>query len=1392
MGLRSLFLSLALLPALTQAANLDTFEVGGQLSTSSNVRTVLLEAAPPTNGLSVEVFITGLDDTQVYRLGYRLTNSAGDIIPVNIQDLAGNVRSPSASITYTGALQSSSNKLSLTSYLIPGAAIPLDDYSVRVVLEYDYNLSDFSFTGKNMSLGSLNPQSASFEFRLFSKASDSQKNTKLRIDAVTATREVLFQGLTGWDAVPVTVELRALRYDVDSASSTTISPSYSAVLIDSGNNEVAAEVSLDGTTFSPSVGSSVTGIGAYSFGMLTHTTKNVSENIFVRPASPLSTSTQITGVRFSATHNDHSGLSLAWVDAIDVSGTANLIVSDGLLRSGSTSVEISSIASVGTPVISGDTATVAISGLELTLPTGHTYLGNASIGINGDQVTELNSTLVLTAPSTPDTVTINGILMQRGTVALTPTGPEMSGGEVRLPRGLGWVRLDPDFGYASNVLENRLRIVMEPSGTLPLNASLTPAATNVSLVHPSATPASPINIALNEESKPFVWITNSVNWTPGTAIFSWNTSNLMACHDDEWDLLEESASSGGSSLWIQKRDNRAYLRKPDIPAASGSLLPPEAVLVGTGTAGDARIATRIQLNFPSQGSSTFNLYPQAPMGAQLIWDNSGGNADGLIVISNDQLSGQLNSITAINQGYYRNGIDDPCLGASLAILSTQLPADSQSLLVTPDGGLLSPALLFHPTWPTRSLEIGSTIDAAGAAAAVHTVAGWTDNSMDFLMAGISLPGAANWHTGVIDPSLGVSTLLNTGYSLDESDTLITERPGTAAYTAGSASYPGLNFRVASATAAITGFTHLGDARLPDSGSYTLRDNSKYYVRLGGVSGAHDVDFTSHAGPYFVYGYELDFHRFGLAYLNNLNAEYGLDSTVAADLQFSTAPLNGFALAFDKMSVTGGGDLQSGDLLLDPDNPKEPLAYWGGSAIPRSFAFNPKTGAACDKVRLLVLGVETYAALIDSALHGYLAIASTSTPGGAYSNGSLVSLKDAAAFDNTRARIFLPGLVQMRGPATTVGGETTYESYPIRPVADAYFNNYDITGRPDTGFIAFGATMGVAFFEDLQIHVRTPAANGPDANTANIATIHLSGGWTTGSGHSFWNHPEGEDFDADHKGWDGDFTAYWTNNHESNKYNILAEQDMFGLIEISYPVQWDPSLRQFSGAKQSVDLIVLNANHVLDFLTAERASITFGVKAELEGIPNINLGSIAMNATGAANGLLATLSRTASAEVGLILDQGTQAINSLLKDVPEDIFTSVWDSVIAPQFSGFEVPTIPEFSLIDDLIVQLETASAYSTEVENTLKGYLLPSEQKWFFSIASDAMQALDQSQSVIRQIDGKLAEAQNGIRAITAFSVASLSAESVWSDSVEVLQPNGTVLTINWAELSEKAISNE
>jgi exonuclease VII small subunit len=248
--------------------------------------------------------------------------------------------------------------------------------------------------------------------------------------------------------------------------------------------------------------------------------------------------------------------------------------------------------------------------------------------------------------------------------------------------------------------------------------------------------------------------------------------------------------------------------------------------------------------------------------------------------------------------------------------------------------------------------------------------------------------------------------------------------------------------------------------------------------------------------------------------------------------------------------------------------------------------------------------------------------------------------------------------------------------------------------------------------------------------------------------------------------------------------------MFGLIDISYPVQWNPALRQFTGNKQAVDLLVINANHKLDFLTAERASITFGVKAEMDGIPNINLGSIAMNATGAADGILATLSKTASAQIGIILDEGTSAINSLLNDVPEQIFSQVWDSAIEPQLVGLTVPSIPSFTLIDDIIQQLDTASADLEEVTNTLQSYLLPSEQDWFFNIATEAMQNLEQTQSVIRQVDAKLAQAQNGIRSITSFSVSDLSPESVWSDTVEVLQGDGTVLNIKWEDLSEKAIS--
>jgi hypothetical protein len=1336
----------------------------------------------------VNVSISGLDDTQVYRLGYQLRNSENDIIPISLKDTEGNVRSPGAKYTYTENLQSTLTSLSKTLYLIPDSGIPIDDYTVAVILEYDQNQQDLGFTGKQILLNNLNPISSAFEFRLWSKAFDLYKNTKLAIDSVQPTRNILFTGIDGFDSIPVNVDLRALRYDADTTLSTSVAAAFSAVLVDAAGNDVAATISLDDVTFATSATSNLSGIGASAGGGITHSTTVFARSFFVRPTAPVPTSTQIKGIRFSVSHNDSNGFGVNMVAAVDVAGGINLFISDSQLRSGTTTAQIKAIGTVSAPSISGDTASVAVTDMQIELNTGHNYFGAAGMVINGDQVTELTTTLPLTPPSTPDTAIINGILIERGSVGLTSSGAAMSGGEVRLPRGLGWSRFDSNYYITGNVLENRLKIVgTGSSGTIPLNGQLIPSETTLELVHPSTTPATPVPIALNEESKPFVWITEAVQWSPSTGQMNWNATNVLACHNDEWDILEEiSNPTDQSSYWKLKRDNRSYLRKPRIPAFGSSS--PDTVTVQTRPGGDAALAAFLEL------LPTDYIYPQTPMGSTITWSNDVGQ----LAIYGDQMSGSLTGVTHITQLHHRGGIDDDCLTSTQQHIFTLLPADNQTLHITPDGGLLSPALLFNTgpgLPPVPDLGIGNTIDKNGATVPVHTIGGWTDNSIDYLMAGVSLPGFTNWYTGAVAPSLGVSTLLNTGYSLGESDNIITERPGTTAYAAGTASYPGLNFHVSRATGNITGHTYLGDARIPASGEYDLRPNSKYYVRLGGVSGAHDVDFSGHEGLYLVYGYELDFSRFGLAYLNNLNAEYGLDSTVAANLQFSSAPLNGFSLAFDSMSVTGGGDLQSGDLLIDPENPKEQLSYWGGAAIPRSFNFNAKVGAACDKIRLLVLGAETYAALIDSPLHGYLAIASTSTPGSStptglsYSNGSLVSLKDAAAFENTRARIFLPGLVQMRGPATTVSGRTDYEYYPIRPVADAYFNNYDTPDRPDTGFIAFGATMGVAFFEDLKIHVRTPAAQAPDSTTSNTTTVYLSGGWTDGS-NSFWNHPEGEDFDAAHKGWDGDFDPYWTQNHESAQYNIVAKQEMFGLIEISYPVQWNPALRQFTGNKQAVDLLVINANHKLDFLTAERASITFGVKAEMDGIPNINLGSIAMNATGAADGILATLSKTASAQIGIILDEGTSAINSLLNDVPEQIFSQVWDSAIEPQLVGLTVPSIPSFTLIDDIIQQLDTASADLEEVTNTLQSYLLPSEQDWFFNIATEAMQNLEQTQSVIRQVDAKLAQAQNGIRSITSFSVSDLSPESVWSDTVEVLQGDGTVLNIKWEDLSEKAIS--
>lgn len=1386
---------LLLSPLLSQTVDLNTFEIGTADSTASTTRTVLLDSDPAgsQHGLRVETRINGLTSNVFYRIGYLLLNREGDAVDIAFEDSNGapisvSMTQNSSSGTYRFAPESTATlgQLSKTLFLTFPDNLSVNDYEVRVAL--------FSFSGTKWieeKLQNISTRSAYFEMRSFSVAKDSQYNVKLRLDTITLDRPIIINGASGFESFPVSLDLRAFRYDSDDTGSRNIAASVRADFIEADGTVVPAILSQDDSSFSSSSSVTLSSISSKFINPITFSSspsvKSFAQDFYLRPASSLVTAKEVTSIRFSASHFDNVTFPLITVHAADTAISEQLFISDGNLLSGTASAQIEGLTSISGSVVLNNTITLALTGLQGSLDTGHSFNGNANISIDSDN-SRLESTLLLSAPNSPDETQINGVTMRRGVTALTSVGPAMSSGEVKLPRGLGWVAVDSDYGYASNVCESWLKILgTNPSGTIPLDGSLEPSESTLVLQHPSSTPASPIALALNEESKPFVWVAASLDWLPASGSITWDAQDVIACHNDEWQILEAAIANGGENTWGWKRDNRSYLRQLQIPASTTTALDPGEVVVKAGIRGDARVNTEIQINYPGSGA-TFTLYPHSPMGANLFLDNSNNTAGGHLVISDDRMNGELRGISSIMQGYHSSGIEDTCQAGGFHIISTLLPEGNQVMRITTDGGLLSPALKFNPNLPVNPLKIGSTVDTTGNPAAVHAISGWSNNSIDFLVAGISLAGANGWHNVNSQKQQGVSILLNSGFGEAEDSSLVAERPGSDAYTAGTASYPGLNFRVDASETPITGVTYLGDSRIPSNGSYNLRTNSKYYARLGGVNGAHDIDFTSHSGIYLVYGYELDFQRFGLAYLNNLNAEYGLDSTVAANLQFSAAPLNNFALAFDTMSVTGGGDLQSGELVLDAENPKEPLAYWGGAALPRSFNFNPKAADPCDKVRLLVLGVETYAALIDSPLHGYLAIASNTTPGLGYSNGSLVSLTDAATFENTRPRIFLPGQVQMRGPAKTVGSTTTYEYYNIRPVADAYFNNYDAANRPNSGFIAFGATMGVSFFEDLKIHLRTPAANAPDQTTADTSTIYLSGGWDDG-GNTFWNHPEDYEFDAAHKGWHGTFDTYWTQNHLNEDYDIRAEQDIFGLIEISYPVQWNPNLRQFTAAKQSVDLLVLDANHKLDFLTPERASMTFGVRAEMDGIPNINLGSIAMNATGAANGILATLRETASSAIGEVLDTGSNAVESLLKDVPEELFTQTWEMTIAPTLRGEINAGYDANQMFNDFKADLAAATNFDAAV--SIGAYFDPDDPKWFYAAVNQAMESVDDADSLIRQVDGKLAQLQNGIRSVTSVSIDQLNPAALWGGEFQSTKLNGSTVTIKWNDLKDAAIND-
>lgn len=1316
---------------------------------------VVVGEVTPRGGVQVNINISNVPADVPHRVGFILLDADGENHPLTtVLDASFNPLSPSVTTSgdYTYFAFSDGTGLAgkflshnLSFQLIPDLALPLGDYQVRAIVQYKNGSEWFTVFGTTQT-------SSAEAYYVFPDGSDSSINVKTKVSAVNITRPWLVAS-TATDSFSATVDVVAARYDEGSSSPVDVTVTVSGKLVDADGNTVSVKLSTDGVTFTNEISLVVTGLPDNNAG--SYATAVVSDTLYYRPTSTFDYLSGSAELRLSVVHDDASSGGPTPVAGVGGSASALHAGLSGNVTFGDVATQLSSIGGITLPANYASPAYIDLVGAEGSVNVeGHTYGPNnfkVEIDSNGDAYFSpggASSSISLTAPSVPDTVTVNSVLVNRGPITLDENGAEASAIFVRLPIGLGW--MDAADSLTVNA---RLRSFLRRGPTL-LSSTLRPEAATLSLVATGGV----ASFYLIEESKPIRWGTKEVEWTPSTGQFQAEAGMggvspaVDSVHGDHWYALEQAASTSSKPGWAQRASNRGIFRSLRvIPAAP-------LVVFLTAQNGEAVIKQNAIEAVPADPLNGVEHYLHFPQGTVVDWKN-GGVAD--IQIEGDLLSGEFNSVDRVYVPYNRS-IVNACYPFSMTTVEL-IP--SGPLQLTPDGGLYDPGATFAAG--SFALEWGS-LEVSATTVPVHSTVGWNNAAASFASAGIGLveeQGGWNYDYFSDIAASAVGILTHSGVSAAGA-TVLSDRPLRAAYTDGSGDYAGLNLREATNGTAVSGVSYIGGERIPQAGNYSLKSNAKYYVRLGGVSGAHDVDSSSFAGtPIPIYGYDISFRYFGLAYLNNLNAgpdpisgeDFQLGSTVSGGLEFTSGPLKNFAIEFDEMSVTGDGQLGE---ATPTTTDVQPITYWGGGVKVQSVAFANEGG--CTNEALLMVGVEGYAAAIDTPLHGYLGIASAIVPsapasGHTYGAGHLVNLTDAASF-NLRPRLRLPSRIHVRGPLA--GDE--YETYTLTPSSDAYYSLYD--AAISDGFMAFPALMDVSFFEDLEVHVRTAAASSASVGSANLAKIRLSGGWSD-AGQTFWTDP---DFDGLHQGFDGgDLDAYWEENHEDPAYEIVARQQLFGLIPLEYVVEWDSTMRKFGAATKEFDILVLNAKNKLEYLSANRTNISFGIKAEVDGIPDINLGTIAFNAVDEATGALESVSEAAQNEIAKYLDKGMGYANELIADAPDALFERMWELGLEPMIGDGVVSAsvnIPSFVVELQTFLEAEASANFDADL-------LLFLEERFNFDLSDnkdDLVEVIaqvlavnsaisgqvDELGGMVAQVEARLLQLQNAIRSITSVAI--------------------------------------
>lgn len=972
----------------------------------------------------------------------------------------------------------------------------------------------------------------------------------------------------------------------------------------------------------------------------------------------------------------HPGEAVFTEDSTRTNAPGNLLALSGVLKFVTFTTTFDELQFSPLPMSASSDPAAYAEG-TLTIPAGHGKLSgqpNHSFGgalpvkimPNGDAqyigVADVN----VSGPVN-DTAVVNGITVKRGNITLGQFGAQAGSFEVKFPRGMS---------YATTAGTRRMKLKWLAMGVnLPLNADL--------VVQPWVLSTSNLFIAL--ERLPLVFPVPSVTVNFQTGTFSFTPSSCI--YDTFAELAALEAYAVAVPPWIDHPSGKVLHAGNDQVFRLARASSGETFVVTVGADAAASI-DYLRLTFDA--GAYFAHFPRG----MIVGATAPGVAASQFVIQNDVVSA-TSTLAGADVGSLKWNPNNPPEDGKPAC-NAATPAADLSKVMTPAGNVLN----FRPDGSLTALVNFTSGSPFSWGIAKDSPLTYTQTMTLGTQGRLMIPAhflpwrSVPFHD--LEDRHRAAALHLSGRGTEP--VMQWEHPQADEYQDGALDYAGVNFRASSGH---TGETIMGGV---STGTYPLREESKFYIRPGGVSGMiqSDQDFSLS-----IYGMQMNLEGMKLAYLSNVVTDSALNGGLSVGMPNSAIHASGFSLNFEGLRLFADGSLDRG--VLEPNQGAKTLRYWKTAITPISMEFCQPD--PCDASQgFLALGVEAVLPSLsgNQLLRGVLGFRGI--------DGSIIARAD---FDNDFAitgidsRFVVPGNVKVKGPGSS--------EFTITPVTGAYLSAWTGAGAA-TGFASLAGAMDVPFFESLNIHLHAdPAVPGDDEPMVHVMSPPANLGPFTMTG-----------FDPTNSGMPSGYVASFYRTDA--QFFPLAVKNWLGLIPFAYPVEWHRELRQFrSKSEVPTNVKVASVQSRVRSMTPNSADLKFNAVLggnPLAGTSAAELIGGALNGLGASE-VLDALDAVAPVDLKVVFAK-VASFEEALADAPDKLVRDPLAAAIG-HVRGQLLPTTSQ----QNFKIELKNRLDFSFGANAPVGGNLIPTGWKHsVFNRLDDINEAATDIRSLIHDLN--------------------------------------------------------